>query len=141
MSTSFAPAVVAAAIFALPAAAGTPRPADARIYIVSPADGAVVDSPVTVVFGLEGMGVAPAGIEMEATGHHHLLIDVPAAEVDRDDPLPADDAHRHFGGGQTQATIELEPGEHRLQLLFADHNHVPHDPPLVSEAVTITVRE
>jgi len=136
-----AAAVVAAVVVAYPVAASTPRPADARLYIVAPTDGAVVESPVTVVFGLEGMGVAPAGIELEGTGHHHLLIDLPVAEVDLDSTLPADDHHRHFGGGQTQATIELAPGEHRLQLLFADHNHVPHDPPLVSEPVTITVRE
>lgn len=141
MRTSFICAVVVGAAIALPAAADTPRPDDARLYIVSPSDGAVVESPVTVVFGLEGMGVAPAGIEMADTGHHHLLIDVPVAEVDLDGTLPADDHHRHFGGGQTQATLELEPGEHRLQLLFADHNHVPHDPPLLSEPVTITVRE
>ncbi len=133
--------VVSAAILVSPAAAGTLRPADARLYIISPGDGAVVDDPVTVVFGVEGMGVAPAGIEMDGTGHHHLLVNVPVAEVDLTRSLPATDRHRHFGGGQTQATIELGPGEHRLQLLFADHNHVPHDPPLVSEAVTITVRE
>lgn len=111
---------------------------DARVYIISPQDGESVQSPVTVRFGLSGMGVAPAGIERAGTGHHHLLIDV--AELPAlDKPLPNDERHRHFGGGQTEATIELAPGKHTLRLIFADHNHVPHDPPLISEEVTITV--
>jgi hypothetical protein len=110
----------------------------ARVYIISPVDGESVRSPVTVRFGLSGMGVAPAGIEREGTGHHHLLIDVTELPpLDR--TLPNDEHHRHFGAGQTEAEIELPPGEHTLRLIFADHNHVPHDPPLVSEEVTITV--
>lgn len=130
-----------AAVATSAAPAATPRPSEARLYIVAPADGATVESPVTVVFGLEGMGVAPAGIAVANTGHHHLLIDRPLDEVDLTGSLPADARHRHFGGGQTQATIELAPGEHVLRLLFADHDHVPHDPPLVSEPVRITVAE
>jgi hypothetical protein len=110
----------------------------ARVYIISPQDGESVHSPVTVRFGLSGMGVAPAGIEREKTGHHHLLIDV--AELPAlDQPLPNDERHRHFGGGQTEAAIELPPGKHTLRLIFADHNHVPHDPALISEEVSITV--
>ncbi|MDX9740194.1 MAG: DUF4399 domain-containing protein [Gammaproteobacteria bacterium] len=110
----------------------------ARVYLISPADGESVRSPVIVRFGLSGMGVAPAGIEREGTGHHHLLIDVAdLPELSR--PLPNDQRHRHFGAGQTEAAIELPPGEHTLRLIFADHNHVPHDPPLISEDVTITV--
>ncbi len=116
----------------------TPAPEGAAVAIIMPADRAVVSSPVTVYFGLSGMGVAPAGVEWDNTGHHHLLIDVDALP-DMDAPLPADDNHRHFGGGQTQATIELEPGEHTLQLLLADWQHLPHDPPVLSEQITITV--
>ena len=128
--------VVAAAV----AQARTPAPPGAAARIVSPADGAVVSSPVTVVFGLSGMGVAPAGVEQENTGHHHLLIDVDQLPP-LDEPIPADEQHRHFGGGQTEVVIELPPGQHRLQLLLGDHNHIPHDPPVVSAPVTITVRE
>lgn len=116
----------------------TPAPQGARAYIVSPQDGATVSSPVRVVFGLEGMGVAPAGIEKEKTGHHHLIIDadLPAAN----EPVPSDENHRHFGGGQTEVVLELAPGPHTLQLVMGDHNHVPHDPPVVSEKITITVK-
>jgi hypothetical protein len=117
----------------------TAAPEGARVYIVQPEDGATVSNPVTVVFGLEGMGVAPAGIEQERTGHHHLLIDVEPREVDMSAPLPADDRHVHFGGGQTQVTKEMAPGTHRIWLLLGDHNHIPHDPPIMSEMVTITV--
>ena len=115
----------------------TPAPEGAATYIVSPESGAIVSNPVTVVFGLSGMGVAPAGTEKENTGHHHLLIntDPPAF----DEPIPADDQHVHFGGGQTEVQIELEPGEHSLQLLLGDLNHIPHDPPVMSEKVTIVV--
>ena len=109
----------------------------ASAYIISPADGDTVTSPLTVVFGLDGMGVAPAGTETGNTGHHHLLIDTGQPALD--EPIPADNNHVHFGGGQTQVVIELEPGEHSLQLLLGDLNHIPHDPPVASEVITVTV--
>lgn len=106
---------------------------------MAPEDGAAVTSPVTVVFGLRGAGIAPAGVAQEGTGHHHLLIGVDPAEIDVEAALPADERHVHFGGGQTEATLDLPPGTHTLRLLFGDHNHVPHDPPVLSDPVTITV--
>jgi hypothetical protein len=110
----------------------TPAPDGVEIYIITPTDGATLESPVTVRFGLRGMGVAPA------TGHHHLLVDTTLPDLTQ--PIPADDHHRHFGGGQTEVTLELTPGSHTLQLLLGDQNHVPHDPPVASSPVTITVR-
>lgn len=115
----------------------TPAPKDVELYIISPKDGDTVRSPVTVRFGLRGMGVAPAGIAMENTGHHHLLID--AAPPPFDQPVPADAHHVHFGKGQTEASVTLAPGKHTLQLLLADHLHIPHDPPVMSKPITITV--
>lgn len=115
-----------------------PSPPGAMAYIISPADGDAVSSPVRVLFGLTGAGVVPAGIEREGAGHHHLLID--AAVPDLDSPVPADTNYRHFGGGQTEVEIELEPGTHTLQLLLGDEMHVPHDPPILSERITIEVR-
>jgi hypothetical protein len=120
--------------------ARTPSPADAEAYIQSPADGAEVSSPFTVRFGLRGMGVAPAGVANNATGHHHLLIDTETLPPD-DAPLPATDQIRHFGGGQTEVELELPPGEHTLQLVLGDATHTPHDPPVRSEKITITVVE
>jgi hypothetical protein len=116
----------------------TPRPADAKLYLISPANGETVSSPVTVRFGLIGMGVAPAGVATPNTGHHHLIIDseLPALDV----PLPKDDKHLHFGGGQTETNAALTPGKHTLQLVLGDKDHVPHEPPLVSEPITITVK-
>ena len=122
-------------------AAGLPRspaPADAKAYIIFPLDGATVTSPVTVRFGLRNMGIAPAGVQMANTGHHHLLIDTGLPPLDQ--PVPADEHHLHFGKGQTEASVTLAPGEHRLQLLLADHLHLPHDPPVISEPITITVQ-
>lgn len=116
----------------------TPAPEGAALTILQPADGAVVQNPVTVIFGLAGMGVAPAGVEKENTGHHHLLIDV-AELPPPGEPIPADDNHRHFGGGQTQVTLDLAPGTHMLQLILGDWSHIPHDPPVVSAPITITV--
>lgn len=114
----------------------TPSAENAKAYIVFPQDGDTVKSPVTVVFGLNGMGIAPAGVEIENTGHHHLLVD--------QDTLPPNDAPLgsppiHFGKGQTETTIELEPGTHTLQLILGNHLHVPHTPPVISELITITV--
>lgn len=119
--------------------ARTPSPEGAQLYIISPTDGEMVSSPVTVRFGLKGMGVAPAGIEKQNTGHHHMLINLTSVPA-LDKPLPSDDNHKHFGGGQTETTIELKPGTHTLQLLLGDMNHIPHNPPVMSEKISITVK-
>lgn len=116
-----------------------PAPDGAGVYFITPTDGATVTSPVQVIFGLTGMGVAPAGVGMDGTGHHHLLIDIDPSELDMSGALPADDHVKHFGGGQTETTIELEPGEHTLYLLLGDENHIPFDPPILSEPVRIMV--
>jgi hypothetical protein len=125
-------------IFPLHAAEKSKAADDANLYIISPIDGETVSSPVKIVFGLVGMGVAPAGIKFNNTGHHHLLIDV-AELPDVNSPIPSDDNHRHFGKGQTEAIIELEPGEHNLQLILGDHMHIPHDPVVVSKKIKIYV--
>lgn len=117
----------------------TASPEGASVYIISPRDAASIPAgEVTVVFGLKGMGVAPAGIDFPDTGHHHLLVN--AQQTPRLDlPLPADDNHIHFGKGQTETTLNLEPGTYMLQLILGDKNHIPHDPPVISEKITITV--
>ena len=113
-------------------------PDKAMLYIISPQDGDTVSSPFKVIFGLNGMGVAPAGIKMKNTGHHHLLIDL-AQLPDINLPIPSDDHHRHFGKGQTEAFIELDKGEHTLQLILGDHMHIPHEPPIISKKIRIKV--
>ena len=112
--------------------------ASAEVFIISPKDGEEVSSPVEVIFGLQGMGIAPAGINFPNTGHHHLLIDLDQLP-DFKSGIPADAQHLHFGKGQTQALIELDPGEHSLQLLLGDWMHVPHETPVVSEKIKILV--
>jgi len=117
----------------------SPAPASAEVYIVSPADGATVSGPVAVRFGLKGMGIAPAGIKFDNSGHHHLLIDTDAP-ADATQPLPTvENKVVHFGKGQTETTITLTPGKHTLQLVLGDYLHIPHNPPVVSKKVTITV--
>ena len=117
----------------------TPSTEGATVYIITPMEGESVTGPVTVRFGLSGMGIAPAGVAMPGTGHHHLLIDRELPPLDQ--PVPATDTYIHFGAGQTETVLELPPGEHTLQLLLADHNHIPHDPPVISEPVTFTIVE
>ncbi len=112
---------------------------NAKVYFIEPADGAVVESTFSVKFGLSGMGVAPAGTDREYTGHHHILIDLESLP-DMTKPLPANDNVKHFGGGQTETTLTLEPGTHTLQLLLGNHLHIPHDTPVMSEKITITVK-
>ena len=127
-------------------AGDTKSPPGATQYFVTLADGAVVSSPLKVVFGLSGMGVAPAGVEAENTGHHHLLIDRPPlgqgedGADEFDNGLIADEHNVHFGKGQTETVIELAPGSHTLQLVLGDADHVPHNPPVMSEVITITVK-
>lgn len=113
------------------------RPDDAQIYFITPGDAEILTSPIIVRFGLKGMGIAPAGVEKSGTGHHHLIIDaeLPPAGL----PIPASDHHRHFGKGQTEVSLTLAPGEHTLQLLLGDHFHIPHDPPLSSERISIVI--
>jgi hypothetical protein len=127
-----------AALASLAVWARTAAPKDAELYFISPSDGAIVTSPVIVRFGLKGMGVAPAGVAFDNTGHHHLLIDTRLAALDQ--PISKDDRHVHFGGGQTETALKLLPGRHTLQLVLGDHLHVVHEPPLVSKTITITVR-
>lgn len=117
----------------------TPAPGGAAVYIISPANGATVGQEVTVRFGLKGMGVAPAGVAKEHTGHHHLLVDVKELPV-AGQPIPNDANHIHFGGGQTETTLKLKPGTHTLQLELGDQNHVPFDPAVVSKKITIHVK-
>ena len=109
------------------------------VYFVAPQDGATLSNPVVVRFGLRNMGVAPAGVAHPNTGHHHLLIDTELAQMNL--PVPADEQHVHFGGGQTQTAITLSPGEHTLQLVLGDYLHIPHDPPVTSSRITVTVLE
>jgi hypothetical protein len=116
----------------------TPSPTGAEAYIISPKNGATVHNPVRVQFGLKGMGIAPAGVKFDNTGHHHLLIDTDAPS-DLSAPLPATDKIVHFGKGQTETTLTLSPGKHTLQLLLGDMNHIPHNPPVMSKKITITV--
>jgi hypothetical protein len=133
-------AFLSAAVLLAPAfaTAREPSPPGAEVYIVSPRDGAKIKGPVTVVFGLKGMGIAPAGIKFDNTGHHHLVVDadVPA---DLSKPLPADEHNLHFGKGQTETTLTLPPGKHTLQLVLGDSLHTPHDPAVVSKKITVIV--
>ncbi|MGB5324688.1 MAG: DUF4399 domain-containing protein [Pseudomonadales bacterium] len=116
----------------------SPAPESARVYLLSPVDGEKVPTTFKVSFGLSGMGVAPAGVAREHTGHHHLLINLDSLPP-LDKPLPASENIVHFGGGQTETWVTLEPGEHSLQLLLGNHLHVPHNPPVLSQKIHITV--
>lgn len=116
-------------------------PAGARIYFIGLEDGAVVESPFTVKFGIEGFGITPAGTtgkRRHTAGHHHLLIDVNELPA-MDEAIPRDTQHLHFDQGETETLLELPAGKHTLQLLLGDEQHEPQDPPLISEKITITV--
>ncbi|MGI9247808.1 MAG: DUF4399 domain-containing protein [Woeseiaceae bacterium] len=115
----------------------TSSPEGARVFFITPADGATVSNPIRIEFGIEGMAVVKAGNSQPDSGHHHLLIDTELPDLGL--PVPADANHVHFGDGSTSTEITLEPGQHTLCLLLGDHLHIPHDPPLMSNPITITV--
>ena len=115
----------------------TVSPDDAAVFFISPADGDAVSNPVSVEFGLDGMVVVKAGVDEEGSGHHHLLVDTGLPVLDL--PIPADANHIHFGDASTATELTLTPGEHTLQLLLGDQLHIPHDPPVLSDTITITV--
>ena len=119
--------------------ARTKSPDTAKAYIIAPKNGATVAKTFTVQFGLKGMGIAPVGVNSPNTGHHHLLIDE-ATMPDLTMPLPANDHIRHFGGGQTEVELTLPSGKHTLQLVLGDYMHTPHDKPVVSEKIAVTVK-
>ena len=110
-----------------------------KVYFINLKDGDELKSPFLIQFGLSGKGIAPAGIDVDNTGHHHLLINV--EEVNYSMPIPSSKQHLHFGLGQTETILSLPPGRHKLQLILGDKYHVPHDPPLVSEIVEVNVIE
>ena len=111
---------------------------DAEVFIISPLNKAIVSSPVEIIFGITNMTVAPAGIKKELSGHHHLVIDTDVLpNLSR--PIPSNEKYLHFGKGQTRAFIDLKSGTHTLQLIFGDYVHIPHDKPLISKKITITV--
>ena len=112
---------------------------DARVYIISPKNNDIVENPVAVLFGLDNMEISPAGINKKFTGHHHLLIDVEKLPQ-LSKPIPSDKNHMHFGKGQSSVVIELEKGVHTLQLLMGDYVHIPHNKPIYSEKIIITVQ-
>jgi hypothetical protein len=116
----------------------TPAPKDAVLYFIAPRDGQKVKSPVTVRFGLKGMGVTHAGDNYANSGHHHLMVDV-TEPLDPNETIPSDRNHLHFGAGQTETRLEPPPGRHTLQLVLGDANHLPFDPPVISKKIRITV--
>jgi len=117
----------------------TPSPPGAEVYFIGLADHAKVNSPLVLRFGLKGMGIAPAGVVMDNTGHHHLFVDTPLP-ADMSQPIPAVEGKViHYGKGQTETELTLAPGEHTMQLLLGDAKHVPHEPPVASKKLTITV--
>jgi len=133
-----APAEMEPAVVEQPAA--LPRTASAeaaRLFFITPADGETVTNPVSVQFGLDGMSVVAAGVNEAHSGHHHLLLDADLPEMGL--PIPADANHIHFGDASTATELTLEPGEHTLRLLLGDHLHIPHDPPVMSDTITVTV--
>lgn len=117
----------------------SPAPESATTYIISPSNGETVSSPFIVQFGLSGMGIAPAGIDRPNTGHHHLLIDV-AELPSLTEPLQGSEQVLHYGAGQTETELSLTPGEHTLQLVLGNYSHIPHDHPVISDKVTVTVQ-
>jgi hypothetical protein len=135
-------AAISGSVLALPALSADPKPMpeDAKVYIIWPSDGQVIQGgKFWLRMGLSNAGIAPAGIEKPNTGHHHVLVDADLPPMDSE--IPNDKNHLHFGAGQTEARLELPTGRHTIQLLLGDENHVPHNPPLYSKKITIVVRE
>jgi len=133
-------AAAATLLLSVAAQAQTAAPAGTSVYFINLKDKETVTSPFKVQFGLTGMGVAPAGVEKDKTGHHHLLIDTKLSDEEAKAPLPKDKQHMHFGGGQTEAMVTLPPGQHTLQLVLGDWTHIPFSPPIMSPVITVTVK-
>ena len=130
---SIASLAAAIALSGAALAGETPAPEGAGVYFINVKDGDTLTNPVTIQFGLKGMGVAPAETEKEHTGHHHLIINGTIEGEELNEPIPADDQHIHFGGGQTENSLELPAGAHTLKLVLGDWSHIPHNSPVLSE--------
>src|SRR5882757_8728278 len=144
MSIRFSALVCSTVLFVASAALAqtqTPSPAGAAVYFINLKNGDTVTSPFKVQFGLTGMGIAPVGVQNERTGHHHLVIDTKLSDEELTRPIAADAKHVHFGGGQTETIVTLPPGSHTLQIVLGDWSHIPHNPPVMSAAITVTVKQ
>ncbi|MEL6179588.1 MAG: DUF4399 domain-containing protein [Myxococcota bacterium] len=119
-----------------PSGKGSAAKGDAKVFFAFPQDGSKIYATSTVAFGLEGKTIAPAGQKLDdkSYGHHHLIIDGKPIEAGK--PVPADETHIHFGKGQTETEIKLEPGKHTLTMQFADGSHLSYGPDM---SATITV--
>ena len=120
-------------------AADAPKQAP-HAFFVDIKNGNTVTSPVKIKFGIDGMEIAPAGTDKPNTGHFHLLIDTSLTAEQKKLPIPKDDQHLHFGKGQTEATVDLKPGKHTLQIVMGDGNHMLHNPSVMSDIITVTVK-
>lgn len=116
----------------------TSSPNGASVFFITPADGATVTSPVHIEFGIVGMSVVAAGTDTADSGHHHLLVDTGLPDLGL--PIPKNANSIHFGDGSTAIELDLEPGEHTLQLLLGDYLHIPHEPPVISPVITVSVK-
>jgi len=132
-------AAIAAVVAIVVMSMATQKESVGEVFFIAPTDGTTVKGTFKITFGARGVQIVPAGTEQTQSGHHHLLIDTGLPPLDQS--IPKDEQHRHFGGGQTETEITLSPGVHRLQLLLGDHNHTPHDPPIVSKVITVIVEE
>ncbi len=118
---------------------GPEETVSSRVFFIEPSDGATVESPVDVKMGVEGMEIRPISEGLiDGTGHHHILVNM-GPRYPQGIVIPNDDVNRHFGGGQTEAELELEPGEYMLTLQFADAKHRSLGPAM-SHSISITVK-
>ena len=144
---SFLALVLSFGVASVPSLAGqTPSPPGAKAYFANVKDGDTITGDTIIKFGLDGMTVVEAGKDVPNSGHFHIFIDVPklaegeTAKSELDQNIVKDDHHIHYGKGQTEAKLTLSPGKHKIQLVLADKDHIPHSPAIVSEQITVIVK-
>lgn len=96
-------------------------PVAAKVFFANLNDGDTLNSPFLVEFGIEGMEVEPAGEVNEGKGHHHIIIN--NSYIEFGGTVPADSVNIHYGGGQTNDSLDLNPGNYSLTMQFADGFH------------------
>lgn len=105
-----------------------------RVFFIEPTDGATVTAPISVTMGVANFTLEPAGGVQPNAGHLHIMIDTPCVAVG--ETIPRDETHLHFGLGQSEAVLMLEPGLHTLCLQAADGIHTAL---ALTDQITITV--
>ena len=104
------------------------------VTLTAPTDDAHIAGGVQLAMSADGLTIEEAGEVHDDAGHFHVIADDGCTETGAAVARDAD--HVHFGKGQSEGVIYLEPGAHELCLQAGDGEHIALD---ATDTVSIQV--